>query len=152
MCFSLKYGPLVFPFPRWLCLVQGKVEALVTQFCPVLSDPMDYMACQASLSLGFSRQEYWSGLPFLSSGESSQSRDRILVSCIAGRFFTIWATREAPEYIFAEVLLKHFYSPGWFMAYKCFNTFVGAVMLYKDLLHFSWFLNTVNSFMSFPQF
>ena len=24
------------------------------------------VACQASLSMGFSRQEYWSGLPFLS--------------------------------------------------------------------------------------
>ena len=83
---------------------------------------------------------------------SSQSRDQILVSCTADRFFTIWGTREAPEYIFAEILLKHFYSPGWFMAYKCLSTFVGSVMLYKDLSHFSWFLNTVNSFMSFPQF
>ena len=28
-------------------------------------------------------------------GESSQPRDQSQVSCIAGRFFTIWATREA---------------------------------------------------------
>ena len=27
------------------------------------------VACQASLSLGFSRQEYWSGLPFSSPGD-----------------------------------------------------------------------------------
>ena len=27
------------------------------------------MACQAPLSLGFSRQEYWSGLPFPSPGD-----------------------------------------------------------------------------------
>ena len=26
-------------------------------------DPMDYIAHQAPLSMGFSRQEYWSGLP-----------------------------------------------------------------------------------------
>jgi len=45
--------------------------------------------------MGFSRQEYWSGLPFPSPGESSQPRDWIRVSCIAGRFFTVWATREA---------------------------------------------------------
>ena len=32
-------------------------------------------------------------IPF--SRESSQPRDRTWVSCIAGRFFTIWATREA---------------------------------------------------------
>ena len=25
---------------------------------------MDYIACQAPLSMGFSRQEYWSGFPF----------------------------------------------------------------------------------------
>ena len=28
-----------------------------------LCDPMDCIACQAPLSLGFSMQEYWSGLP-----------------------------------------------------------------------------------------
>ena len=30
---------------------------------------MDYIAHQAPLSMGFPRQEYWSGLPFLSSGD-----------------------------------------------------------------------------------
>ena len=30
---------------------------------------MDYIACQAPLSMGFSRREYWSGLPFPSSGD-----------------------------------------------------------------------------------
>ena len=29
---------------------------------------------------------------------SSQPRDQTQVSCIAGRFFTSWATREAQEY------------------------------------------------------
>ena len=33
-----------------------------------LCDPMDYTACQAPLSVEFSRQEYWSGLPFPSPG------------------------------------------------------------------------------------
>ena len=32
------------------------------QLCPTLCDPMDCI-CQAPLSMGFSRQEYWSGLP-----------------------------------------------------------------------------------------
>ena len=41
---------------------------------------------------GFSRQEYWSGLPCPPPG------DPIQVSCTADRFFTIWATREAHEY------------------------------------------------------
>ena len=30
---------------------------------------MDYIACQAPLSMGFSRQEYWSGLPFPPPGD-----------------------------------------------------------------------------------
>ena len=34
-----------------------------------LCDLMDYTACQAPLSMGFSRQEYWSGLPFPSLGD-----------------------------------------------------------------------------------
>ena len=50
---------------------------------------------QAPLSTEFSRQEYWSGLPFPSPGDFSQSRGQSQVSCAAGRFFTIWATREA---------------------------------------------------------
>ena len=41
----------------------------VTKSCPTLCDPMDNIACQAPLSMGFPRQEYWSGLPFPSSGD-----------------------------------------------------------------------------------
>ena len=36
----------------------------VAQSCPTLCDPMDYIAHQAPQSMEFSRQEYWSGLPF----------------------------------------------------------------------------------------
>ena len=56
------------------------------------------MACnlhQAPLSTGFSRQEYWSGLPFPSPGDLPDPRDRRQVSHIADRCFTLWATREA---------------------------------------------------------
>ena len=34
-----------------------------TQSCPTLCNPW-IVACQASLSMEFSRQEYWSGVPF----------------------------------------------------------------------------------------
>ena len=37
--------------------------------CPILCDPMDCVACQASLSMGFFMQEYWSRLPFPSPGD-----------------------------------------------------------------------------------
>ena len=100
--------------------------------CLVMSDSATpwTVACQAPLSMGFFRQEYWSGLPYplprdppnswivhcrwilyhLSqqgsprilewvaypfSRGSSWPRNRTGVSCIAGEFFTSWATREA---------------------------------------------------------
>ena len=45
------------------------------------------VAHQAPLSMGFPRQEYWSGLPFPFSRGASRPRDQTRVSCIAGRFF-----------------------------------------------------------------
>ena len=41
----------------------------VSQSCPTPCDPMDYRAHQDTLFMGFSRQEYWSGLPFPSLGD-----------------------------------------------------------------------------------
>ena len=46
-----------------------KVEVLVTLSCLTLCDPKDCIACQALLSMEFSRQEYWSGLLFCSPGD-----------------------------------------------------------------------------------
>ena len=40
---------------------------LVTKTCSTLAIPWT-VACQVPLSMGFSRQEYWSGLPFPSPG------------------------------------------------------------------------------------
>ena len=41
------------------------------------------VAHQVPLSMGFSRQEYWSGLPCSPPGESSRPRDRSLVSSVS---------------------------------------------------------------------
>ena len=45
--------------------------ALSEHACSVVSDSVTpwTVACQAPLSMGFSRQEYWSGLPFPSAGD-----------------------------------------------------------------------------------
>ena len=40
-------------------------------------------ARQAPLSIGVSRQEYWSGLPFSSPGDFSPPRDQTSVSCVS---------------------------------------------------------------------
>ena len=43
------------------------VVVLGAKSCPTLATPWT-VARQAPLSMGFSRQEYWSGLPFSSPG------------------------------------------------------------------------------------
>ena len=53
---------------KWFQLIVS-LCVLVTQSCPTLCDPMDCTARQALLSMGFSRQGYWSGLPFPSPGD-----------------------------------------------------------------------------------
>ena len=45
------------------------MHAKSLQSCLTLCNPMDWVAYQAPLSTGFSRQEYWSGLPFPSPGD-----------------------------------------------------------------------------------
>ena len=61
---------------------------LVGKSCPALCNPMD-CSCQAPLSMGFSRQEYWSGMSFPPPGDLPYTTDdRGHVIRIAGRFFT----------------------------------------------------------------
>ena len=83
---------------------------LVAQLCPTVCSPI---ACspQAPLSMEFSRQEYWSGLPFSFSRGSSWLRDQTQISCTAGRRFTVWDTWKARDsgiqYINSNVLLDY---------------------------------------------
>ena len=60
----------------------------VVQSCLTVCDPMD---CTVH---GILQARGW---PFPCPGESFQPRDRTWVSCIAGRFFISWATREAQD-------------------------------------------------------
>ena len=53
------------------------------------------VACQALLSMGLPRQEYWSGLPFPSPGELPDpgiKPESLTSSALAGRFFTTSTT------------------------------------------------------------
>ena len=51
--------------------------------------------CQAPLPMGFSRQEYWSGLPFPSPGDLPNPGIEPTSPELAGRFFTTEPPREA---------------------------------------------------------
>ena len=57
------------------------------QLCPTLRNPMA-VACQAPLSMGFSRQGYWSELPFPSPGELPDPGIQPESPALAGGFFT----------------------------------------------------------------
>ena len=56
------------------------------------------VALQAPLSMGFLRQEYWSGLPFPSPGDLPDpgiEPESLMSPALAGGFFTTSATWEA---------------------------------------------------------
>ena len=68
-------------------------EVLVTQSCPSLCSSMDCNLPGSSVH-GILQARILKRGAIVFSRELSQSRDGIWVSCIAGRFFTLWATRE----------------------------------------------------------
>ena len=70
--------------------------------CSVMSGslyPVDYIAHQPPLSMEFSRQEYWSGLPFPPPGDVPDPGIEpvsLASPAVADRFLTASATWEAP--------------------------------------------------------
>ena len=57
--------------------------------CVRLSVTLWTVAHQASLSMGFSRQEYWSGLPSPPTEDLPNSQIKPTSPALLGRFFTI---------------------------------------------------------------
>ena len=84
-----------------------RLKVKVSQSCLTLCNSMDCSLPGSSLD-GILQAKIleWVAMPF--SRGSSQTRDRTQVSCIAGRFFTILATREAPpkNWCFWTVMLE----------------------------------------------
>ena len=88
--------------PLW---VHVCVYVSVAQLCLTLCDPMDCSPPGSSvhgvlqarilewIAISFSRRAL---LQFRAEKPASQPRDRTWVFCIAGGFFTVWVTREAP--------------------------------------------------------
>ena len=75
-----------------MCCVM-KVKLLFAQSRPTLWDPMDWSPSGSSIhGILHARILGWVSLPFFR--WSSWARDRIQLSCIAGWFFSIWATGE----------------------------------------------------------
>ena len=76
------------------------VKVSVAQSCLTLCDPMDWGLPGSSVH-GILQKTIleWVAIPF--SRVASWPRDWTQISCIAGKFFTLWATREAPCYVCA---------------------------------------------------
>ena len=112
----------------------GGGGGLVFKSCLTLVTPMN-VTCQAPLSIGFPRQEHWSGLPFPSPGDLPNPRTELgssalqLVSCIAGGFFTNWVTREIH---FSNV------SNPWFMILDLYYFLSLISILWVLLLPMIW--------------
>ena len=67
---------------------------LVAQLHPILCDPMDCSPPGSSVhGILQARVLEWVAIPF--SKVSSWPKNQAQVSCIADRFFTLWATKEA---------------------------------------------------------
>ena len=65
-----------------MCLLSQPVQLFATLWT---------VACQAPLSMGFPRQEYWSGLPFPLPADLAHPGTEVLTPgspALAGRFFT----------------------------------------------------------------
>ena len=71
----LSKSLIQFSVDGWGCVpfLLFESESEVAQSCPTLCDPMDG-SLPGSGSMGFSRQEYWSGLPFPSPGDLPNPR------------------------------------------------------------------------------
>ena len=74
----------------------GPRKSGVAQWCLPLCGPVDYSLPGSSVH-GILQARVLERVAISFSRRSSRPRDRIRVSCIAGRCFTVWATREAPR-------------------------------------------------------
>ena len=75
---------------------------LVTKSCLTLCNPM-YVAHQAPLSMGFLRQEYWSGLSFPSPGDLPDPGIESRSCALADGFFTT-EPLESPQIIMLDTV------------------------------------------------
>ena len=71
------------------------MHAKLHQLCLTLCDPTDWVVCQAPPSMGFYRQDYWSGFPCRPPGDlPDPGIEPVCPVASAGRFFTAESLRK----------------------------------------------------------
>ena len=72
------------------------MHAQALQSCPTLCDPVDCSSPDSSVhGILQTRTLEWVAIPF--SRGSSRPRNQTQISCIAGRFFTVWANKQEQQ-------------------------------------------------------
>ena len=84
------------------------------------------VACQVPLSIGFPRQEYWSGLPFLPPGDLPRAGIEPVSPVLAGGFFT---TELPGKLMFGYILKK---KKWWTTRQLLSRETLGAFQLYWE--------------------
>ena len=96
-----RYISLILPalhihWLSWVCFKKVKVKSV--SCVQLFANPWT-AAYQALSSMEFSRQEYWSGLPFPSPGDLSNPGIEPRSPALQADTFTVWATRK-PKGVF----------------------------------------------------
>ena len=122
-----------------LCLRKSSINIGYDVLCSVMSDSVTpwTVAHQAPLSMGFPRQEYWSGLPFPSPGALPDPRAEPTSSALAGRFFITAPPGNIGCNYYRSLLSLRWWNPQLFLSCR-FS--VVALEFYREAL---WTSNLV---------
>ena len=92
-----------------LVLVNNKNARVQSHFhCVRLFATLRTAAHQVPLSMGFSRQKYWSGLPFPPPGDLPDPGIKPMSPALAHKFFTTSTTRETLSRLYPKFIIKSY--------------------------------------------
>ena len=109
------------------------LSAKLLQSCPAFCDP-GTVACQAPWSMGFSRQEYWCGLPCPPPGDLPNpviEPESPVSPALAGRFFTTGATQVVDQHKNISLIFLNLFL---FLFLYFFNFYFYYILLYNTVL------------------
>ena len=123
----------------WVPLYENSSFYILSHFSHVwLFATLWTVTCQASLSMGFSRQEYWIGLLFPFPGDLPNPGIEpmsLMSPALAGEFFTTLTTWEAHPYQFPIFYLLYYsHSNCFIMLILFFSYYVHPVFSIKFIL------------------